>query len=299
MAPHARKKHASDRALQPAPEPVYEGGARSPTKPTNPYIVVSISQKRHFEQQKCKGFLHRLCKGFFGRVYRKNAGNGRFGRLLARNARLRREKAAKKGAAGLFAAADTRKRLNGEVWRTRRSAKVNSYRPAFPGRSIFAEGAERAHRSFRSLANIGVLRADRAHPLYLLVRKYRRSARWPRAALVFAHAFGSLCRLWRQQPTGLTLPSGAPLGRFGPSAQVPTGLALPYGAGRAGNLRPWAQTFLKHPAKKIGVSRAFPTHDSRYRRCPACRGRRRRRGGSIPGAGAGEAPRAAARSPRG
>ena len=136
--------------LQPAPEPVYEGGARSPTKPTNPYIVVIISQKRHFEQQKCKGFLHRLCKGFFGRVYRKNAGNGRFGRLLARNARLRREKAAKKGAAGLFAAADTRKRLNGEVWRTRRSAKVNSYRPAFPGRSIFAEGAGRALRSFRS-----------------------------------------------------------------------------------------------------------------------------------------------------
>ena len=38
----------------------------------------------------------------------------------------------------------------GEVWRTRRSSKVNSYRPAFPGRSIFAEGADRAHRSFRS-----------------------------------------------------------------------------------------------------------------------------------------------------
>ena len=29
-------------------------------------------------------------------------------------------------------------------------SKVNSYRPAFPGRSIFAEGADRAHRSFRS-----------------------------------------------------------------------------------------------------------------------------------------------------
>lgn len=58
--------------LQPAPEPVYEGGARSPPKPTNPYIVVSISQKRHFEQQKCKGFLHRVCEAFFGRVYRKN-----------------------------------------------------------------------------------------------------------------------------------------------------------------------------------------------------------------------------------
>ena len=32
-----------------------------------------------------------------------------------------------------------------------------------PGRSIVAEGAVRAHRSFRSLANIGVLRAVRAH----------------------------------------------------------------------------------------------------------------------------------------
>ena len=37
-----------------------------------------------------------------------------------------------------------------EVWRARRPSKVNSYRPAFPGRSIFAAGASRAHRSFRS-----------------------------------------------------------------------------------------------------------------------------------------------------
>ena len=78
----------------------------------------------------------------------------------------------------------------GEVWRTRRSSKVNSYRPAFPGRSIFAEGAARTLCSFRSLANIGVLRAGRAQPLYLLT----------------------------------------PLGRFGPSAQVPTGHTLPSGA---------------------------------------------------------------------
>ena len=67
-------------------------------------------------------------------------------------------------------------------------SKVNSYRPAFPGRSIFAEGADRAHRSFRSLANIGVLRAGRAQPLYLLT----------------------------------------PAGRFGPSAQVPTEHTLPF-----------------------------------------------------------------------
>ena len=108
----------------------------------------------------------------------------------------------------------------------------------------------------------------------------RRGGRWPRPPLVSLPTFGSLWPLRGQVPTGHTLPSGA---------------------GRAGSLRPWAQTFLKHPAKKIGVSRAFPAHvrRSRYRRCPACRGRRRRRGGSTPGAGAGEAPRAAARSPRG
>ena len=108
----------------------------------------------------------------------------------------------------------------------------------------------------------------------------RRGGRWPRPPLVSLPTFGSLWPLRGQVPTGHTLPSGA---------------------GRAGSLRPWAQTFLKHPAKKIGVSRAFPAHvrRSRYRRCRACRGRRRRRGGSTPGAGAGEAPRAAARSPRG
>ena len=103
-------------------------------------------------------------------------------------------------------------------------SKVNSYRPAFPGRSIFAEGADRAHRSFRSLANIGVLRAGRAQPLYLLT----------------------------------------PAGRFGPSAQQPTGLALPSGAGRAGSLRPWAQTFLKHLAKKAAASGLF-----RQAACPS------------------------------
>ena len=106
----------------------------------------------------------------------------------------------------------------------------------------------------------------------------RRGGRWPRPPLVSLPTFGSLWPLRGQVPTGHTLHSGA---------------------GRAGSLRPWAQTFLKHPAKKIGVSRAFPTHDSRYLQFPACRGRRRRRGGSIQGAGAGEAPRAAARSPTG
>ena len=84
--------------MQPAPEPMYEGGARSPTKPTNPYNVVSISQKRHFEQQKCKGFLHRVCEAFFGGLTEKNGKSGRFGHLSARNARRAVGKG-KKGAA--------------------------------------------------------------------------------------------------------------------------------------------------------------------------------------------------------
>ena len=36
----------------------------------------------------------------------------------------------------------------------------------------------------------------------------------PRTALVFAHAFGSLCHLRWQVPTGHTLPFGPPSGRF-------------------------------------------------------------------------------------
>ena len=86
----------------------------------------------------------------------------------------------------------------------------------------FGPSAHRAHASLRALPGFGAdsrslnRRGGRRPrpPLVSLPRKYRRSARCPRAALVFAHAFGSLCRLWRQQPTGLTLPSGAPAGRF-------------------------------------------------------------------------------------
>ena len=86
----------------------------------------------------------------------------------------------------------------------------------------FGPSAHRAHASLRALPGFGAdsrslnRRGGRRPrpPLVSLPRKYRRSARCPRAALVFAHAFGSLCRLWRQQPTGLTLPSGAPSGRF-------------------------------------------------------------------------------------
>ena len=104
-------------------------------------------------------------------------------------------------------------------------SKVNSYRPAFPGRSIFAEGADRAHRSFRSLANIGVLRAGRAQPLYLLTPPGRFALR------ATAHrADASLRRA---------------AGRFGPSAQVPTGHALPFApAGLWGRApKPYAAAF--------------------------------------------------------
>ena len=63
-----------------------------------------------------------------------------------------------------------------------------------------------------------------------------RGGRWPRPPLVSLPTFGSLCHLRWQQPTGLTLPSGA---------------------GRAGSLRPWAQTFLKHLAEKAAAGGLF------------------------------------------
>ena len=64
----------------------------------------------------------------------------------------------------------------------------------------------------------------------------RRGGRWPRPPLVSLPTFRSLCHLRWQQPTGLTLPSGA---------------------GRAGSLRPWAQTFLKHLAEKAAEGGLF------------------------------------------
>ena len=93
-------------------------------------------------------------------------------------------------------------------------SKVNSYRPAFPGRSIFAEGADRAHRSFRSLANIGVLRAGRAQPLYLLTPAGRFALRATarRADASLRRAFRSLCHL-RWQVSRLLNHSRFPNGR--------------------------------------------------------------------------------------
>ena len=129
---------------------------------------------------------------------------------------------------GLFARLRVLNNPFGEVWRTRRSSKVNSYRPAFPGRSIFAEGADRTHRSFRSLANIGVPRAGRAQPLYLLtplgrfgpsaqVSRLLNHSRFPNGR---AHGFAAPLRValrFAQVPTGHTLPFAPQGTRFLPA----------------------------------------------------------------------------------
>ena len=72
--------------------------------------------------------------------------------------------------------APSRKTPTGRLWRARRPSELQSYRPALSGRSNVAEGANRARRSFHSLANIGVLRAGRAQPLYLLTPSGRFAA---------------------------------------------------------------------------------------------------------------------------
>ena len=126
-----------------------------------------------------------------------------------------------------------------------------------------------------------------------------RGGRWPRPPLVSVDSSGSLCHLRWQVPTGHTLPSvplqsgfvspGFPrslnlhrgcyphpllvsLPTFGSLChlrwQQPTGLTLPSGAGRAGSLRPWAQTFLKHLAEKAAVGGLFRQTDPPGDYCP-------------------------------
>ena len=111
-------------------------------------------------------------------------------------------------------------------------------------------------RAFLPFANIGVLRAGRAQPLYLLTPAgrfaLRATAHRADAPLRRAHGFAALANIGvlcagraqplylltpsgrfgplAQVPTGHTLPFGAPPGRFGPLAQQPTGLTLPSGA---------------------------------------------------------------------
>ena len=76
-----------------------------------------------------------------------------------------------------------------------------------------ADASLRRAHDFAALANIGVLRVGRAQPLYLLTPPGRFGpfgAKCPPGTRFFRRTCGSLCRLWRQQSTGLTLPSGAP-----------------------------------------------------------------------------------------
>src|SRR5699024_11043361 len=92
----------------------------------------------------------------------------------------------------------------------------------------------RAH-GFAALANIGVLRAGRAQPLYLLTPPGRFALR------ATAHrADASLRRA---------------AGRFGPSAQVPTGHTLPFGAPK-----PYAAAFFVSVAsvRRTQETRLFP-----------------------------------------
>ena len=88
-------------------------------------------------------------------------------------------------------------------------------------------------RAFLPFANIGVLRAGHAQPLYLLTPAgrfaLRATAHRADAPLRRAHGFAALANIGvlcagRAQPLYLLTPSG----RFGPSAQVPTGHALPF-----------------------------------------------------------------------
>ena len=110
-------------------------------------------------------------------------------------------------------------------------SKVDSYRPAFPGRSIFAEGATRTLCSFRSPPSGRFATFGGKCPGCSIIRTFLTVV-----LMVSLPRYGSLCHLRWQQPTGLT---------------------LPFGAGRAGSLRPWAQTFLKHLAEKIAAGELF------------------------------------------
>ena len=88
-----------------------------------------------------------------------------------------------------------------EVRRARRPSELQSYRPALSGRSNVAEGANRARRSFHSLANIGVLRAAARSPCIcsrLQVALPPSVATAHRAGASFRRTFGSL---WAFGPT--------------------------------------------------------------------------------------------------
>ena len=150
--------------------------------------------------------------------------------------------------------------------------------PRGPGRSIVAVGAGRALRSFRSLANIGVLRAGRAQPLYLLtplgrfgpsaqVSRLLNHSRFPNGR---AHGFAAPLRValrFAQVPTGHTLPF-APQGTHFPPVPGGRGVCarganIPYAASRPGALRRRARGKRRNPVGKDRQRRAFPTRFTR------------------------------------
>ena len=110
--------------------------------------------------------------------------------------------------------------------------------PRFGSLWAFGPSAHRAHASLRAtgltLPSVP-LQSGFVSPGFPRSLN-RRGGRWPRPPLVSLPTFGKLCHLRWQQPTGLTLPSGAR---------------------RAGSLRPRAQTFLKHLAEKAGAAGLF------------------------------------------
>ena len=93
-------------------------------------------------------------------------------------------------------------------------------------------------------------------PLVSLPRKYRRSARCRAQPLYLLTPSGRFATFGGNSPQGWRFLS-AHLRVALRFAQQPTGLTLPSGAGRAGSLRPWAQTFLKHLAEKAGAAGLF------------------------------------------
>ena len=136
------------------------------------------------------------------------------------------------------------------------------------------------------------------HSRFPAFRKYRRSARWPRAALVFAHACGSLCRLWRQQPTGLTLPSGALRVALGLRPKCPgcsiirasLTVALMVSLPRFGSLC---------ASRKCPPGTRFPSRHRAHASLRACRGLGQTPGRSIFAEGAGRAHRSFRSPPSG
>ena len=98
-------------------------------------------------------------------------------------------------------------------------------------------------------------------PLVSLPRKYRRSARCRAQPLYLLTPSGRFATFGGNSPQGWRFLS-AHLRVALRFAQQPTGHTLPSGAGRAGSLRPWAQTFLKLLAKKAAAGGLFRQADA-------------------------------------